>query len=102
MPWKRVAFSADDILLDRQRRLMHEFTAMYIGAGVPRDAAMFEDDDNVCYFSPRAVEIAGGLIMQFGGEDCPPPLASKIGLLAGSDSYEGIVFSPEPEEDDNN
>ena len=100
MPWYKVPMSWDDIAANKHTALQDAFTALFMAAGAPKDAAMFTSADirkNVDYFSPRAVEIAKTLIVRSGGVECPAPTRSAVDLLVGSRSgVEAIQFSPEP------
>jgi hypothetical protein len=60
------------------------------------------DNEDIYYFSPKAVEIAGTVIAYFGGEDCPAPRASEVDHMIGLTPHVGVPFSPEPKEPDDN
>jgi hypothetical protein len=102
MHWQRVVLSDYDIANNKLMQLQDGFAAAHVDAGFLRGAAMFADlaDDEVYYFSPRAVEIAGPLIAKYGGENCDAPRSSKVALMCGEQSRAGVPFAPELEESD--
>lgn len=102
MPWQRVVFSGDDIIGNRFNVLMDAFADLFVISGGPTEAGMFQGPNDICYFSPKAVEIAGAIISRFGGHECSAPRSSEVDLLVGSQSRAGVPFAPEPKSPDGN
>jgi hypothetical protein len=91
--WKMVVMTSADISARKNEVLRDAFAVLYIAAGAPVDAGMY-DDGNFAgptvtfYFSPRAVALAGALLAQYGAIDCSPPanlpgLAVHVGRKGG-------------------
>ena len=98
MPWQQVTLSDDDIKHEKHRAMQDAFTKLFVAAGRPIDAGLFEDKEtDVYYFSPKAVEIAKKLIARFGGRACQAPLSSTVDTLVGHQSRAAVPFAPEPE-----
>lgn len=79
LPWYKVVADSWGI--------QDEFANAWILSGGPKDAAMFgimalKRGPLEFYFSPGAFRIAGEIIAQHGGKECPqprPPLALLVG-----------------------
>jgi hypothetical protein len=79
-------------------QLQEQFTGLFIANLAPRDVAMLGGltvTENVCYFSPAAVQIAGPLIDRYGGVDGAAPRRSEVALLVCNHNADRVVFAPE-------
>ena len=94
--WYRVELSPEECVKNgKADQLQRAFDVMFVSMRQPVGAALFEWFDerletNVFYFSPEAAILLRGLIGQFGGVECAPPLPSHwLLFLAGDDRVSG-------------
>src|SRR5215469_13764872 len=98
MPWYRVSLTDQEIIEDKLRRLIDDFTVIWLASGTPSDAALFESNQighrvDYCFFSPGAVHIALPLIQSHGGIECDAPVKSSVELLVGKSDGADIPFA---------
>jgi hypothetical protein len=79
MPWHRVVISYVDPTARNTSAtaLIDKFGALYRKFGVPIDVQVFKriyDEKHVYYFSPKAAEIGGDLLLKFSSQPCTEKL----------------------------
>src|ERR1700735_1331706 len=85
IPWKKVTLIAKDVTAGKNFQLQNEFTAIWMAAGAPSNAAMYgdmvlHDDLYRFYFTPAAVMLALPLLERFGAQDCPEPDVKQLAV----------------------
>lgn len=104
MGWHKIDFSLEDVMAKRAISVFDKFEELFMGAGGPKAAALFETDNVadgsvVYWFTPTASELANALIVANGGEPCSHPPAEGITLLIGhADARERYFPKPADEE----
>lgn len=89
MPWHVVKFHRSDS--GTWIKIFKEFEQIFITSDAPNAAAILENTDDAenreIYFSPTASKIAGHLISELNGAECPAPSKIKVKpvVYAGSD-----------------
>ena len=84
MLWQKITLTKSQIDSGAVQGVRKDFDRAYKDAGLPTDASVFVSKrtdpvgDIEIYFSPRAGNIAQGLIDSFGGVPCNAPPASEV------------------------
>jgi hypothetical protein len=97
MPWNKVKFAPNDVSSHRPDELRKIFDLRFSAAGSPHNAVMLVGVnawEDVYYFSPGAVDIAGALIKHYGGAECQAPTASEVSICVGNQPID-VPFAPE-------
>ena len=88
MLWQKITLTKSQIDSGAVQRVRKDFERAYKDAGLPTDASVFVSKrtdpvgDIEIYFSPRAGNIAQGLIDSFAGVPCNAPPASEVEEIA--------------------
>ncbi len=89
MSWMRVMLTRDDINAGKHIRLQDAFEQVFLAAGRPKAAAMFQndpsDDEYGYYFSPEAARIFAATLGEFKASECDAPPRAKTSLLFGEE-----------------
>jgi hypothetical protein len=89
MGWMRIPLPPADIARHREHMIQEAFVNAWTAAGVPPDAVMYlttdVTDDQYCYFTPAAVNIARRLLETFGAEDCHEPDVDELIVMVRND-----------------
>ncbi|MGA2986724.1 MAG: hypothetical protein ABSG32_23225 [Terriglobia bacterium] len=89
MPWYQVTLSDDDLLIGKGLSLQADFTQLFIAKDSPKDAGLFSKTAlgrHDYFFSPKAAEIALGLIKSYAGAECSAPRPSEVNIRVGQGS----------------
>jgi hypothetical protein len=88
MNWLSVTLSSAEVAAGKHADLQNFFETLFMRAGTPANAAMFENsptyENYIYYFSPGAMAFCGSpLKLLYGAADCNPPPRVGTSLVVG-------------------
>ena len=92
MKWYLTVLNRDQVTEGAVDALQKEFGKLFLILGAPAQMSVMagevrRDEDFACpiYFSPRAGDLAPGLVKKYGAKPCEPPTGKEVANLIGGD-----------------